>query len=239
MGAMNDLRENALKCFGMALSAEQMRLLAAYEALLLEWNEKINLTAIRDVPAIRAKHFLDSLSCALAFGGTAPRSVIDVGTGAGFPGLVIKIAYPEARLTLVESVGKKARFCELVARELGLKDVSVLAMRAEDVARQPAYREQFDWAVARAVAQLPILLEYLMPLVKVGGHVLAQKGETGPAEVMQAANAMKVLGGKLEKVTQVELPGVADTRHLVLVKKAHATPAAYPRMAGAPAKKPL
>ncbi len=239
MGAMNDLRENALKCFGVALSAEQMRLLAAYEALLLEWNEKINLTAIRDVPAIRAKHFLDSLSCALAFGGTAPRSVIDVGTGAGFPGLVIKIAYPEARLTLVESVGKKARVCELVAQELSLKDVSVLAMRAEDVARQPAYREKFDWAVARAVAQLPILLEYLMPLVKVGGHVLAQKGETGPAEVMQATNAIKVLGGKLEKVTQVELPGVADTRHLILVKKAHATPVAYPRMAGAPAKKPL
>ena len=239
MIAMKALQENAFALFGVALSEQQMQQLAAYEALLLDWNEKINLTAIRDVPGIRAKHFLDSLSCALAFGLNPPRSLIDVGTGAGFPGLVLKIAYPGMRLALVESVGKKARFCELVASELGLADVTVMDIRAEDAARLPKHREHYEWALARAVAQLPILLEYLLPLAKVGGNVLAQKGETGPAEVLQAANALKVLGGKLEKVIPVELPGVADGRHLVWVRKNHATPTAYPRLAGIPAKKPL
>ena len=164
---------------------------------------------------------------------------MDVGTGAGFPGLVLKIAYPNMRLCLVESVGKKARFCELVANELGLTDVCVLAVRAEDAGRMLEHRERYEWAVARAVAQLPILLEYLMPLAKVGGNVLAQKGETGPAEVVQSANAIKMLGGKLEKIIPVELPGVADGRHLVWVRKSNATAKTYPRPAGLPTKKPL
>ena len=236
---MNTVRENAKALFGVSLTAGQMQQMAVYEALLLEWNEKINLTAIRDVPGIRSKHFLDSLSCALAFGGAAPRSLIDVGTGAGFPGLVLKIAYPEMRLTLVESVGKKTRFCELVATELDLKDVTVLNARAEDVGRLPQHRQRYEWAVARAVARLPILLEYLLPLVRVGGHVLAQKGETGPVEVMESASALKVLGGSLRKVLPVALPAVADERHLVLIDKTQATPNTYPRPAGVASKKPL
>lgn len=237
---METLALNAQKLFGVTLSAAQLKQLSSYESLLLEWNEKINLTAIRDVPGIRSKHFLDSLSCVLAFkSGEAPRSLIDVGTGAGFPGIVLKILYPSMKLTLVESVGKKAKFCADVVDKLGLANVQILSARAEDVGRMKDQREQYDWAVARAVAQMPVLAEYLLPLVKVGGCVLAQKGETGPAEVNQSAQAFKILGGRFRQVVNVQLPGVADERFLVIIDKIALTPATYPRQAGTPTKKPL
>ncbi len=165
--------------------------------------------------------------------------MIDVGTGAGFPGIVLKIIYPALKLTLVESVGKKANFCSHMAATLELENVEVLAQRAEDVGRDPAHREKYDWAVARAVAAMPVLVEYLLPLTRVGGGVLAQKGESGPAEANAAEKALKLLGGRLRQVIKVELPGVADERYLVVVDKVAATPNGYPRKAGLPAKKPL
>lgn len=236
---MDKLLRDAQQLFGLALSPKQMAQLATYERELLEWNEKFNLTAIRDVEGIRAKHFLDSLSCSLAWKEQVPRRLIDVGTGAGFPGIVLKVLYPNLKLTLVESVGKKATFCKHVVDSLGLENVEILAERAEDVGRNPAHREKYDWAVARAVAALPVLVEYLLPLVKVGGGVLAQKGESGPAEAQASANALKLLGGRLRQLVKVELPGVADERFLVLIDKSAATPSAYPRKAGLAAKKPL
>jgi 16S rRNA (guanine527-N7)-methyltransferase len=236
---MDKLLRDAQQLFGLALSPKQMAQLATYERELLEWNEKFNLTAIRDVEGIRAKHFLDSLSCSLAWKEQIPRRLIDVGTGAGFPGIVLKVLYPNLKLTLVESVGKKATFCKHMVESLGLENVEILAERAEDVGRNPAHREKYDWAVARAVAALPVLVEYLLPLVKVGGGVLAQKGESGPAEAQVSANALKLLGGRLRQLVKVELPGVADERFLVLIDKSAATPSAYPRKAGLAAKKPL
>ena len=216
-----------------------MAQLALYERELLEWNQKFNLTAIRDVEGIRVKHFLDSFSCTLAWKEQSPRRLIDVGTGAGFPGLVLKLLYPGMKLTLVESVGKKANFCAHIVQVLELENVDILPVRAEDVGQDPAHREKYDWAVARAVAAMPVLAEYLLPLVRVGGGMLAQKGEGGPAEVNAAEKALKLLGGRMRQLSKVELPGVADERYLVVVDKFAATPSAYPRKAGLPAKKPL
>ncbi len=213
--------------------------LITYERELLDWNQKFNLTAIRDVESIRTKHFLDSFSCVLAWKANPPLRLVDVGTGAGFPGLPLKIIYPNMHVTLVESVGKKAMFCQHIVSKLGLEGVEVINTRAEEVGQNPAHRESYDWGVARAVANLNVLSEYLLPLVKVGGIALAQKGESGPAEAQSAEKAMKILGGKLKQLIPVNLPGVADDRYLVLVDKVAATPPKYPRSAGMAAKMPL
>jgi 16S rRNA (guanine527-N7)-methyltransferase len=236
---MDKLARDAQQLFGIPLSAKQISQFATYERELLEWNQRFNLTAIRDVGGIRTKHFLDSISCTLAWRDQAPRRLVDVGTGAGFPGIVLKILYPGMKLTLVESVGKKANFCCHIVQTLGMDGVEVLAARAEDVGQNPAHREKYDWAVARAVANLHVLVEYLLPLVRIGGGMLAQKSESGPGEVQAAEKAMNLLGGHMRQLIPVELPGVAEERYLVIIDKSAATPPAYPRRVGIPAKKPL
>ncbi len=212
---------------------------ALYEKELLEWNERFNLTAIRKPEEIRSKHFLDSLTCLQGFKEPWPTRLIDIGTGAGFPGIPLKIAFPHLRLTLVESVGKKADFCRHMVEMLQLDRVDVIQSRAEDLGQAVDHREVYDMAVARAVAALPVLAEYLLPLVKVGGRVIAQKGESAPAEVHAAEHALRVLGGRVHQITPVELPGVADERFLVIIDKIAATPPAYPRRAGLASKRPL
>ncbi|MFZ5878049.1 MAG: 16S rRNA (guanine(527)-N(7))-methyltransferase RsmG [Chloroflexota bacterium] len=236
---METLAQAALTLFNIHLTGRQVMALITYERELMEWNQKFNLTAIRDVEAIRTKHFLDSFSCVQAWKANPPVRLVDVGTGAGFPGLPLKILYPNLRLTLVESVGKKAMFCQHIVRILGLEGVDVIQARAETLGQDPQHRETYDWAVARAVAHLTVLSEFLLPLVKVGGTMLAQKGESGPAEAQSAEGAMQLLGGRLKQVVQVNLPGVADDRFLVLVDKTAATPPNYPRKPGIPAKQPL
>jgi 16S rRNA (guanine527-N7)-methyltransferase len=236
---MENLAREALSLFNIHLTVRHIQALATFERELMDWNQKFNLTAIRDSESIRTKHFLDSFSCALAWKSNPPRRLIDVGTGAGFPGIPLKIIYPSMQLTLVESVGKKAMFCQHIARVLGIEGVNVIQARAEDLGRKAEHREVYDWAVARAVANLNVLSEYLLPLVKIGGMMLAQKGESGPAEAQSAENAMKLLGGKLKQLIPVNLPGVADDRYLVLIDKVAATPPKYPRYAGIPAKTPL
>ena len=236
---MESLAREAQNLFGLHLSTRQLTMLSAYERELMLWNDKYNLTAIRDVEGIRTKHFLDSFSCALAWKSTPPRSLIDVGTGAGFPGLPLKILYPRMKLALVDSVGKKTNFCRHMVETLSLDSVEVIQARAEDLGRQTKYREQFEWAVARAVAGLSVLAEYLLPLVQVGGTVLAQKGESGPAEAQAAERALRLLGGSLRQVLPVDLPGVADQRYLIIMDKVSASPPKYPRQAGTPAKNPL
>lgn len=224
---------------GVQLSSQQVKLFAIYEHELLDWNEKFNLTAIRDSEGIRTKHFLDSLSSILELRTPLPGTLVDVGTGAGFPGIPLKIMFPSMHLTLLESVGKKAAFCQHMVDLLQLDNVEVLTARAEDLGQNAAYREKFDWAVARAVAGMPILLEYLLPLVRIGGAVLAQKGESAHAEVQAADKAMRILGGSLRKISPVTLPGVVEERFLVVIDKKSATPPQYPRRAGLPSKKPL
>ena len=236
---MEKLVQSAQELFHVHLTGRQVMALLTYERELLDWNQKFNLTAIRDAESIRTKHFLDSFSCVLAWKANPPNRLIDVGTGAGFPGLPLKILYPGMKLTLVESVGKKAMFCEHIVRMLGLENVEVIKGRAEETGQLPGHREKYDWAVARAVANMNVLCEYLLPFLKVGGTMIAQKSESGPAEAQSAEKAMKLLGGKLKQVVPVNLPGVADDRYLVLVEKSAATPPKYPRKAGMPMKQPL
>jgi 16S rRNA (guanine527-N7)-methyltransferase len=236
---MEKLAQAAQTLFNIHLTGRQVMSLITYERELMDWNQKFNLTAIREMEAIRTKHFLDSFSCVLAWKANPPTRLVDVGTGAGFPGLPLKILYPNLQLTLVESVGKKAMFCQHIVRVLGLDGVDVIQARAETLGQDSKHREAYDWAVARAVAQMNVLSEFLLPLVKVGGMMLAQKGESGPAEAQSAEGALKLLGGRLKQVMQVNLPGVADDRFLVLVEKTAATPPKYPRKPGVPAKTPL
>ncbi len=236
---MEKFIQQAQTLFNVHLTGRQVISLMTYERELLDWNKRFNLTAIRDTDGIRTKHFLDSLSCVLAWKANPPSRLADVGTGAGFPGLVLKIVYPAMRLTLIESVGKKAKFCRHMVETLNLEGVEVIHGRAEDVGRDKAHREKYDWAAARAVANLRVLSEYLLPLLKIGGTMLAQKGESGPAEAHSAERAIKMLGGRIRQLVPVALPGVAEERYLVLVDKAAATPPSYPRKAGVPFKNPL
>lgn len=220
------------------LSPAQFEAFGQYADLLYSWNQKFNLTAIRTQEEIWSRHFLDSLTCLRVMRGTPLAKVIDIGTGAGFPGLVLKIVYPDMHLTLVESVGKKASFCAEVVRTLGLNNVEILTARAEELGQVPAHREQYDWAVARAVAPLPVLAEYLLPFIKIGGKMLAQKGRDSDLEIQQAENALTTLGGTLEQVMPVSLPG-ADAHTLIVVTKTSPTPDRYPRRVGIPTKRPL
>jgi len=224
---------------GVRLSAAQLDSLKRYEQELVDWNARFNLTAIRHPQEIRTKHFLDSLTCLQAMREMPVERLVDIGTGAGFPGIPLKIVYPKMQLTLVESVGKKAEFCRHLVRTLGLSGVEVVQERAEVLGQLPAYREKYDWAVARAVAILPVLAEYLLPLVRVGGRMLAMKGESGPAEAHAAEHALRVLGGHLRQLVPVTLPGVVEERYLVVVDKVAATPNGYPRRVGVAAKKPI
>jgi 16S rRNA (guanine527-N7)-methyltransferase len=236
---MESLVHAAQQLFGIHLTGRQVLAFITFENELLAWSEKFNLTAIRDIEGIRTKHFLDSFSCILAWKEIPPKRLIDVGTGAGFPGIPLKILYPSMELTLVESVGKKTSFCRHVVEILKLQSVEVLTARAEEVGQMPAQRESYDWAVARAVANLPVLAEYLLPLVRVGGRMIAQKGHSAPAEAHNAEKAFRLLGGQMRSLLPVTLPGVAEERYLVVVDKVAATPQMYPRKPGFPAKSPL
>lgn len=225
--------------FDIHLNEEQVAQFDAYRSLLQEWNQRFNLTAIDDAAGIQVRHFLDSLTCATVTGDLSGQRLIDVGTGGGFPGLPLKILYPRLQLTLVESVSKKTRFLEALVTELALEDVTILDDRAENVARQKAHRAQYDWAVARAVAKLRVLVEYLLPFCRPGGRALAQKGESARAEAEDAAGAVAQLGGGAPTFHTVSLPGRDLTHYLVVIEKVGPTPDSYPRRPGRPAKRPL
>ena len=232
--------QNTRQLLGLQLSREQIAAFKLLEEELLEWNNRFNLTAIRDKEGIETKHFLDSLTCLMALDlNAAPRSLIDVGTGAGFPGIPLKLMLPNMRLTLVESIQKKAGFCTHVVEKLGLRQVQILPERAEDVGQDPAHRESYDLATARAVAAMPTLVEYLLPLVRIGGLVIMQKGESAQLEALKSEKVIQRLGGKIRVILPVELPGVADERYLVVLEKVARTSAEYPRRTGLPAKQPL
>lgn len=222
---------------GVRLTAVKQEQFARYLAILMEWNGRMNLTAVREPAAIESRHFLDSLTCAPLMGDLNGARLIDVGTGAGFPGLPLKILYPEMQLTLVESVGKKTRFLQAVVQELALTNVTILPERAEALGQQRAHREQYDWAVARAVAALPTLAEYLLPFCKVGGHMLAQKGRKAEEETAVSHHALTQLGGGVPTLHPVTITDDGTT--MILVEKIKRTPAAYPRHIGTPKKTPL
>ncbi|MCD6577761.1 MAG: 16S rRNA (guanine(527)-N(7))-methyltransferase RsmG [Anaerolineaceae bacterium] len=236
---MNKFPRFIKSTFGIELTPSQVNQFAAYEKLLLEWNGKFNLTSIIDHDTIHVKHFIDSLTCLHSIPPQGNFSLIDIGTGAGFPGIPLKIINPSIKLTLVESIGKKANFCRIATEELQLKNVIVITNRAETIGQDNKYRNRYDWAVARAVAPLSILSEYLLPLVHIGGSMLAQKGSDVKAEINQAENAIKVLGGKLNSVIPITLPNGMGKRMLIHIRKITKTPSKYPRRPGTPKKSPL
>ncbi len=237
---MNSFENAALSLVGLKLSQDQLAKLQIFENELLDWNERMNLTAIRDAEGIRTKHFLDSLTVLLAWERQGPpANIIDIGTGAGFPGLVLKLIWPATQVTLVESVHKKADFCRHMVEKLNLQQVTVLSERAETVGQDPDHRQVYDLAVARAVARMPILMEYLLPLIHRNGIAMAMKGESAPAETQAAERAIQLLGGKLHKLIRVELPAVVEERFIVVVNKIARTPEDYPRRVGVPAKNPI
>ncbi len=229
--------------YGAALTPEQAERFDVYARLLVEWNEKMNLTAITDPEGMLVKHFVDSLTLApfLPEGGF---SLIDVGTGAGFPGVPVAILRPDCRLTLLDSLNKRLTFLDTVCRETGLS-ATLIHARAEEGGQNPKLRETYDVACARAVANLPVLSEYCLPFVKVGGRFIALKGPDADRERTEAARGIGVLGGKIADVTALTLPaepipGIEPMeRRLVVVNKVKPTPAAYPRHGSKISKKPL
>ncbi len=227
----------AEKC-RIEIDRETLKKLCIYKDLLKEWNEKINLTAITDDEGVALKHFADCLLLFKYVDIKSGASLIDVGTGAGFPGLVIAAARSDINVTLLDSTGKKLKAVKDIADNMGLKNVTVLHARAEEAGRSADYRERFDYATARAVAQLNVLCEYCLPLVKVGGNFLAMKGASGEDELAAARGAIKKLGGEYKETRTLHLPG-GDTRTLILCKKISQTPTAYPRNGGKIAKSPL
>ncbi len=236
---MPTLAEQAHSLFNLTLTPAQSAAFDTYAALLAEWNTRVNLTAITDAEGIQTRHFLDSLSVAAALPRTAHLRLIDVGTGAGFPGLPLKMMFPELQVTLLEATGKKLTFLRHVCETLQLSGVTLLHARAEEAGQMRHQRAAYDVAVARAVARLPALLEYLLPLVKVGGRAIAMKGRTAHAEAEDALHALELLGGKLIGIETLQLPGVDDPHHLIVMEKIAHTPNQYPRKPGTPTNTPL
>ena len=236
---MRQLLASGAKELGITLSERQLDAFDAFTALMLDWNRKLNLTRITDPEEIAVKHYLDSLVLLAKVEVPEGSSVIDIGTGAGFPGIPLKIARPDLRLTLLDSVRKRLTFLEAAVRELSLSDVEIVHSRAEDAAREKHLRERFDFATARAVAGLNVLAELCLPFCRVGGRFAAYKGPEIGTEVEAASKAIRLLGGKVEAVHEFDLPLGGIRRSLVIISKVKATPAGYPRKAGIPERNPL
>lgn len=224
---------------GLFLRPEQLRQLETYRVLLQEAGKRFNLTAVLDKQEIWRKHFLDSLLVGRVLPGEAGLAVIDVGSGAGFPGLPLKVWRPDLRLTLLEANGKKAGFLRRILEELQLEEAEVLVARAEEAGRQAGRRESYDAAVARAVAPLNVLAEYCLPLVRPGGLMVAAKGPRVEEELAAGERAARLLGGGQTRVERLALPGTGEERRLVVVEKVAVTPLRFPRRPGKPAQKPL
>lgn len=225
---------------GLVLNDQQIAQFERYYQLLVEWNEKMNLTAITQREEVYLKHFYDCLMVLWNMPlDNYALQLCDVGAGAGFPSIPLKIAHPELQVTIVDSLQKRLTFIDHLAQELGLEGVSCVHGRAEDVGQNPAYRGQFDLVTARAVASLNVLAEYCLPLVKIGGQFLALKAQKSDQELEEAGAAIRVLGAKLIKVTEDQLPVESADRRYILIQKTKETPNKYPRKAGKPAKNPI
>jgi 16S rRNA (guanine527-N7)-methyltransferase len=244
MGKFNHLLEKRMKERGFSVDDQQLAQFGIYCRELRNWSARINLTSLTDDLDVIDKHFIDSLLLLRYENLKCGLRVVDVGTGAGFPGLPIKIYRPDIQLSLVESIGKKARFLEYIVAELELENVDVINDRVEVVARSPEYREQYDLVIARCVARLPTLVEYCLPLVSVGGKFVAYKGNEAEVEVTESEAAIEKLGGRfnrLESDTGKQCAALIDesNRILIFVEKVKETPDIYPRRIGVPKKRPL
>lgn len=231
--------EKDLDALGVTLTKEQIDQFLKYYELLVEWNGFMNLTAITDYDEVMKKHFVDSLSLIKTYDISKNVKAIDVGTGAGFPGLALKIAYPNLQVTLLDSLNKRINFLNEVILQLGLTGVETVHGRAEDFAKPDKLRGKFDLCVSRAVANLSTLSEYCLPFVKVGGEFISYKSEKINEEMAVAQKAINILGGKFDRSEEFTLPDSDIYRNLVVIKKVKETPKKYPRKAGLPAKEPI
>lgn len=241
MTTMERLITGAQK-LGLSLSSRQLKQFSIYYQELVAWNKRMNLTAITSYEEVQTKHFLDSLTLTLAFKqplADASFSVIDVGTGAGLPGIPLKVLLPDIRLVLLEATKKKTAFLDHIRQKLGLDTTEIVVGRAEEMAHETRYRERFDVVLSRAVARLPSLVELTLPFCIVGGSFIAQKKESIEPEINKASRAIKLLGGNLLEVKRVNLEELADERYLVVIDKVSPTPEQYPRRPGIPAKRPI
>lgn len=223
----------------ISLSDKQIDQFLTYYEMLIEWNEVMNLTAITDYDDVMKKHFIDSISIIKAYDLNRNISLIDVGTGAGFPGLALKIAYPDLKVTLLDSLNKRINFLDAVIDKLGLTGVEAIHGRAEDFAKPGKLREQYDLCVSRAVANLSTLSEYCIPFIKTGGKFIPYKSEKIGEEMAEASNAISILGGKISGQIEFTLPDSDIYRNFVIIDKIKNTPKKYPRKAGMPTKEPL
>lgn len=236
---MKQLLLDGAKELGINLTETQLDQFMMYKSLLQEWNEKMNLTAITEDREVMTKHFLDCMTIQKAIDMNTQKTVIDIGTGAGFPGLVIKIAFPHLEVTLVDALKKRLTFLEEVINELGLKGIKCVHSRAEDLGKNKDYREGFDICASRAVANLAVLSEYTLPFVKVDGYLMALKGQKIEEELEQGKKAIQILGGELEEVVHTGVPFTDLDHKIAKIKKVKPTALKYPRKAGEPTKAPL
>lgn len=228
-----------LRGLDIRITDQMLRQFDQYYEILVEWNKVMNLTSITEYDEVICKHFVDSLSIVKVIDMDKVSSIIDIGTGAGFPGIPIKIAFPHIKVTLLDSLNKRVKFLNTVIDELKLNDITAIHGRAEDFARQSGYREQYEVCVSRAVANLATLSEYCLPYVKIGGSFISYKSGDIEAELAQSQKAVTMLGGAVQDTIKFQLPGTDINRSFVVVKKKKETSKKYPRKAGTPAKEPL
>ncbi len=239
---MEKLIQGACK-LGLELSARQVNQFEFYYQALIEWNKKFNLTSITDYQQVQVKHFLDSLTVLMALGDAQIKksglSILDMGTGAGFPGIPLRIILPQSKLVLLDSTAKKATFLRYAVQKLELDGVEVVTGRAEEIAHLPSRRQKFDLVVSRAVATLSALVELALPFCQVGGSFVAQKKGECHLEISRATKAVDTLGAKISQVKKIELEGLRDERYLVIIDKIYPTPEKYPRRTGVPMRRPI
>lgn len=236
---MSKIFDEKLEKINISLTDEQKKQFDRFYELLVEWNKVMNLTGITEYEEVNEKHFVDSLSITKILDIKNVDNLIDVGTGAGFPGIPLKIAFPHLKVVLLDSLNKRVKFLNTVIDELGLQEITAIHGRAEDFAKQAEYREQFDLCVSRAVANLSTLSEYCLPYTKVGGMFIPYKSGEIDEELAQSKKAVKILGGNIDEVVKFQLPGTEIGRSFIKIDKVKTTAKRYPRKAGLPAKEPL
>ncbi|MEG0387220.1 MAG: 16S rRNA (guanine(527)-N(7))-methyltransferase RsmG [Niameybacter sp.] len=227
------------KALNVQLTDKQADQLMQYKELLIEWNEKMNLTAITEDFEVITKHFLDCLTVQSSIDLAQVKTLVDVGTGAGFPGLVLKIAFPNVKITLIDSLNKRLKFLQHVIDRLGLEKIDCVHGRAEDLGKNKLYREQFEVCASRAVANLAVLGEYTLPFVQKDGYLIALKGQKLDEELAEGEKALQILGGEIDQIFDVAVPYTNLNHRIAKVKKVKVTPKKYPRKAGEPTKAPL